>query len=320
MSATANLYRSVNTAWTEGRLENVLQRKKELAALHTGLKKCTPTLVDALRKDLQTTEESAAEEVRVVLDAVKYLYDSLDFPGTLAGERSVKKGSSGGTLVPLGPTLIDPSPYAPVSSSLIPLAAAIAAGSGAIVLAPRAAPSTSAELKKIIEDSLDKEAVGVTEDDSSNTRQQLGSKHFGVAVLQNLDERGALLKLLYECNPLVRIFTPPAGFPVVFIDRSVDDLETVASHIHQVALRNHRQNPLRVPRLCFVDEAVITDFENLLHRPIANGTESLQVNGGQNKIQALYKTLTTTFPSLVEKFPKHSPSSIPSVVALNSSE
>lgn len=47
MSALA-LYQTVNTAWTECRLENVLQRQKELSALHANIKKSASALVAAL--------------------------------------------------------------------------------------------------------------------------------------------------------------------------------------------------------------------------------------------------------------------------------
>ena len=48
MASALEQYRAVNGAWTEGRLENVLQRQKELALLHANLKKCSSEMIRAI--------------------------------------------------------------------------------------------------------------------------------------------------------------------------------------------------------------------------------------------------------------------------------
>ncbi|KAH6961790.1 hypothetical protein BKA56DRAFT_599163 [Ilyonectria sp. MPI-CAGE-AT-0026] len=321
MSSASNVYRTVSAAWTEGRLENVLQRQKELAALHGSVKKSSSNLIRALNQDLQTTDESAAEELQLTLDTIKHLYDGLNFPASLANERSIKQGASSvDNLVPLGPTLIDPAPHAPVASTLIPLAAAVAAGSAVVALVHSSVPAVNDLLRKILRESVDVEAVDLTDNDSADTRQQLGLKLFGVAVLQNLHERASTTKLLSQTNPLVRILSPPSGVCAVFVDRSVRDLETAASHLHNSILASPRHHPLRLPRLCFVDETIINDLEGLLLSAGSSSIEPLQYDDDNKKTQALYKQLKSTFPSLSKKTANGTSNYHSSVVGLKSSD
>ncbi|EEU37682.1 uncharacterized protein NECHADRAFT_87462 [Fusarium vanettenii 77-13-4] len=321
MASVLDLYGTVSAAWTEGRLENVLQRQKELASLHSNVKKSSASLIKALTQDLQITDKSAAEELQLTLDTIKTLYDSLDFPKSLSQEASIKRGASAtDNLVALGPTLIDPSPHSPVASTLAPLAAAVAAGSAVIVLASRSAPTVAAELQRLVKESLDIEAIAVTNDDSADTRHQLGTKFFGVAVLQNLPVRANMLKQLYQKNPLVKILSPPSGISAAFVDRSVQDLEAVSTHLYHAAIDGPRHNPLRIPRLCFVDETLIADLEGLLGRAGPKANESLNLTTGQDNVQALSKALKAKFPSVAKRTAAKSSGRLPAVIALSSSD
>ncbi|KAI8315830.1 hypothetical protein K4K59_000768 [Colletotrichum sp. SAR11_240] len=170
MAPVASLYSAVHAAWTEGRLENVLERQKQLALLHGNVKKSSKQLIATIMQELKSSEESAAAELQLVLENIKHHYDVLDFPATLTKEAAVREGSSNmDNGVPLGPTLIDANPFVPVASTLIPLAAAVAAGSAVLVLALSGLPILNTELRRIISASLDVEAVAVTQDDSSDT-------------------------------------------------------------------------------------------------------------------------------------------------------
>ncbi|KAH7253350.1 hypothetical protein MRS44_015497 [Fusarium solani] len=320
MASALDLYRTVSAAWTEGRLENVLQRQKELASLHSNVKKSSASLIRALTQDLQTTDKSAAEELQLTLDTIKTLYDSLDFPKSISQEVSVKRGASAtDNLVALGPTLIDPSPYSPVASTLAPLAAAVAAGSAAVVLANRSAPVVTVELQRLVKESLDIEAIAVMNDDSADTRHQLGTKFFGVAVLQNLPERANMLRQLYQKNPLIKILSPPSGVSAAFVDRSVQDLEAVSTHLYHAAIDSPRHNPLRVPRLCFVDETLIAELEGLLSRAGPKANE-LTLTTGQDNVQVLSKALKSKFPSVAKRAATKSSGKLPAVIALSSSD
>ncbi|KAF5607445.1 hypothetical protein FPANT_861 [Fusarium pseudoanthophilum] len=320
MASAMDQYRTVSAAWAEGRLENVLQRQKELALLHTNIKSSSTNLIKAICEDLQTSKASAADEVQSALDSIKHLYDNLDFPTELAREKQIKKGaSSSSNLLALGPVLIDPSPYSPFLSVIAPLAAAVAAGSSAIVLAISACEKVNAELRALINKSLDVEAFAVTESDSADIRRELGKQQFGAAALQNLSLRDDLFASLYKTNPLIRVLSPPSGISAAFVDRSVQDLEAVASHLVSSVLAAPRYNPLRTPRLVFVDEIHIAHLQKLISTD-SSADASLSFSSGGDKAQAFDKLLTSTFPTSKRNLPKHMSRHLPAVIALDNSD
>lgn len=57
MTSALEQYRIVNAAWTEGRLENVLQRQKELALLHANIRKASSDLIRAISQGEYNTPE-----------------------------------------------------------------------------------------------------------------------------------------------------------------------------------------------------------------------------------------------------------------------
>lgn len=236
-----------------------------------------------------------------MLDVVKKLYDGFDFPESLAKEQKIEKGRSvPEDLVPVGPCLIDPDPTFPFSSLLIPLAAAVSAGSAAVVLASSSDSSSASTslIRKIVSDSLDPEAIAITADASSETRQQLGSQYFAVAALQNREARQNMVQLLTRTNSLVRILAPPSGVPAVFVDRSTGDLEAVAAHLKTGVLRGRCLDAFRAPRLCFVDEFIIDRLVDLLDGPSEAGDKPKWSTGTNVKdVQALHEKLGGLFPS-----------------------
>jgi len=48
MASALDQYRTVSAAWAEGRLENVLQRQKELVLLHANIKGSSTNLIKAI--------------------------------------------------------------------------------------------------------------------------------------------------------------------------------------------------------------------------------------------------------------------------------
>lgn len=256
----------------------------------------------------------------MALDSIKHLYNDLDFPSTLAKEKQVRKGASlSSNLIPLGPVLIDPSPYSPFLSVIAPLAAAVAAGSTAIVLATSASDNLNTELRTLINKSLDVEAFAITEGSSADIRRELSKQHFGAAALQDLCLRDDLFTPLYRTNPLIRVLSPPSGIPAAFVDRSVQDLEAVASHLVASGYRTPRDNPLRTPRLVFVDEIHIFQLQKLI-RAGAGADASLSFSNNGNEAQALDKLLTSKFPNSKRNLPKHVSGHLPAVIVLDNSE
>ncbi|KAB8231105.1 uncharacterized protein BDW43DRAFT_313430 [Aspergillus alliaceus] len=310
----AALYQTVEAAWVEGRLENVLQRQKELAALHSSVKSCQTDLIAALCLDPLVTNASASEELKLSLDAIQQLYESLDFPSTLARERSIQAGrSSSSGLMPLGPTLIQASPSCPLSSVILPLAAAIAAGSCCLVLS--ATVPLRLELNKIIRSSLDQEAVSVAAQDTIDA-DDLARFHFGVAVLQDSATAHSVAAALRRRNPTARVHVAPSGLPAIFVDRSVADVDVVASWLGRTITQNPRQRPGRVPRLCFVDEFVIERLATQVQREYPGLEEAQNPMLDMSIKQDIADLLSRTFPSLQRKSILCSPRKVPALLSL----
>lgn len=104
-------------------------------------------------KDLEITKDGTSVEIDLVLDAVKQLYNRLDFPSSLVQERSVQAGQTSPlNTVALDPVLIQAALPCPLSSTILPLAAAVAAGSCCLVLLCVATPAINEVLHNIIQE------------------------------------------------------------------------------------------------------------------------------------------------------------------------
>ncbi|KAH8196605.1 hypothetical protein TruAng_009231 [Truncatella angustata] len=306
MNPTAKLYQTVNAAWREGRLENILERKKELASLHAEIK----TLKSNIVTDLGVSEPSINEEIRLILEVLKKLYDDLDFPGQLANEKALARGKSlEQNLVPVGPTLIDPCPQFPLSSTLLPLAAAVAAGSAVVILALSQTPATFAIIREMVLATLDREAIAITDGDSSDVRKELGEKRFAVAVLQNHSEKQDLLRRLQKVNTTVRILSPSSGIPAVFVERGVKSLTAVADHILTSILNNPRPSTFRTPRIVLVEESRTNMLATLLTKAHNGAAESVTSSPHAEELQGLLQGKTITSSDL-----------LPAIIQLNSSQ
>lgn len=269
--------------------------------------------------DLSITEASASEEVGLSLETVTKLYDNLDFPSTLVREKAIKTGrrhSNG--LTPLGPTLIQASPSCPLSSVVLPLAAAISAGSCCLVLCANI--PLSLEIDKLIRTSLDQEAVGVFSQDYPIGAEELGKFYFGVAVLQDCTTETKVATALRRTNPAIRIHAVSAGLPAVFVDRSSADVDAVAGWIVQTILLNPRENPGRVPRLCFADEFIIDKLAERIEGSLHHSKPLPEPRQNQINSQNMVDLLLQTFPFLDQNSLLRGSSKLPALVMLPSSE
>ncbi|KAJ5833648.1 hypothetical protein N7474_001959 [Penicillium riverlandense] len=315
----AEVYDVVQSAWIEGRLENVLQRQKELAGLHAALKNHRSGLIAAFSKDLCASEAGTSEEIELSLDAVKRLYEQLDFPSALARERSVQAGQEAPlNPVALGPVLIQAALPCPLSSTIIPLAAAVAAGSCCLVLLCTASPSISQVLYNIIQIGMDQEAIGIA--DFPIRLEWLSKLRFELAVLQDPASSHDFATALRQTNSAIRIHTPATGLPAVFVDRSTPKLEKVATWLEQSILNAPRQHPGRMPRLCFVDEFVIEQLMSLMQRRL-DTTENVQAPmPNQSTATELVDLLVSSFPSLKKKEPLVAANKLSSLIVLQSTD
>ncbi|KAH7066479.1 Aldehyde/histidinol dehydrogenase [Paraphoma chrysanthemicola] len=256
----------VYTAWIEGRLENVLERQKQLAALHEQLSKDSRTIVQAVQQDNKANEELVSAELVATLDGINAVYEQLNFQDVLAQERGLKNGGrSASFFAPLGTTLVVQSPSSPIISALGPLTAALAAGSPAIILGSASTPNANAALQQIIWRSLDRESFHFEISVNSKTHDAFAKASFAIAVLSDLKSRQMTGPVVRAANPAIRIIEPYHGLPAGFIDRSAKPhLDAAAAGIKSALAAGASSNPRRVPRLFFVDESVIVALKEKL--------------------------------------------------------
>ncbi|KAJ5660675.1 uncharacterized protein N7484_000047 [Penicillium longicatenatum] len=298
MSLT-EVYAAVQSAWVEGRLENVLQRQKELAGLHAALTRHRSGLVAAFSKDLETIEDGASVEIDLALDAIKQLYDQLDFPSSLDRERSVQAGQTSPlNSVALGPVLIQAALPCPLSSAILPLAAAVAAGSCCVVLLCVATPAINQVLHNIIQNGMDQEAIGLV--DVSVRSEELKHLRFESAALQDSETTEDFANVMRQINPAIRIHIPTTGLPAIFVDRSTSELETVATWLEKSILNGSRQHSGSMPRVCFVDEFVIEQLTWLVQQRL-DWVGKAPASSDQSTATEIADLLTSTFPSLKKK-------------------
>jgi acyl-CoA reductase-like NAD-dependent aldehyde dehydrogenase len=276
----------VSTAWIEGRLENVLERQKELAALHTQLTEDSRAIIQAVRQgkprlhgrdpryfiinttflDRKLGEELISAELTATLDGINTLYEQLDFHDVLARERDLKNGvSSASFFAPLGTTLVVQLPSSPVISVIGPLAAALAAGCPAIILSSSTTPNTNTILRQIVWNTLDRDAFHFETSVDSATHEAFTQASYAIAVLPDLKISKITSTLIRVANPAIRIIEPYHGIPAGFIDRSAKEhLDAAVGEIRRASAAGVSCNPYRVPRLFFVDESVIDSLKEKL--------------------------------------------------------
>ncbi|KAJ5240514.1 uncharacterized protein N7469_002105 [Penicillium citrinum] len=308
------VYETVQGAWIEGRLENVLQRQKELARLHTFLKDLRGDLIAAFSEDSEPSQARASEEIALTLDAVEQLYNQLDFPSIMGKEKNAQASHSAPlNSVAMGPVLIQAALPCPLSSAILPLAAAVAAGSCCLVLLCTDSPAVSRLLQSIIRGSMDYEAVGVLNDILSP--KDLGSLQFESAVFQDHTTGAEFAAVLRKTNLTARIHTPALGLPAMFIDRSTPALESVATLIKISILNPPIQHSGRVPRLCFVDEFIIGEF-NFLMQKHPDAPKKLRASTtGPMKAKEIARNLKSLFPSFTDNIDE-----LPQIITLQGSD
>ncbi|KAH7357514.1 hypothetical protein BKA66DRAFT_445554 [Pyrenochaeta sp. MPI-SDFR-AT-0127] len=262
VSAEETLER-IGIAWTEGRLENVLERQKQLAFLHKAVRKHFDDIIRAIQQDQKRSTDIAAIELVNVLDTINALYERVDFHDVLAKEQDLKNGGSFASfLVPRGAALVVQLSSSPLISTLGPLAAALAAGSPTVILGSSKLTATNEILQQIILDSLDREAFHFEKNTDSSAAQAFTQQPYATAILPDLQAREMFGPLVVSKNMSIRLIEPYYGVPAGIIDRSyTGPFEQVVGHICRTTPGDSTCNPLRVPRLFFVDESIISAFK-----------------------------------------------------------
>lgn len=227
------------------------------------------------------------------------LYDQLDFPSFLSKEKSIQTGhSSPLNPVALGPVLIQAALPCPISSAILPLAAAVAAGTCCLVLLCTETPAISKVLRTVIRHSLDYEAVGVLSEHLHP--KDINSLYFESAVLQNPTTGPEFAIVLRQTNATVRIYNQAVGLPAIFVDRSIPSLELAVQWINKSIMGVLNRHSGRMPRVCLVDEFAIENF-NVLMRQHDNSEKCGAPLPETTITKEIARQLRSLFPSLGNK-------------------
>ncbi|KAB2569091.1 Beta-apo-4'-carotenal oxygenase [Lasiodiplodia theobromae] len=242
--APTDVWKTVQASWVEGRLENVIERKKQLAALHGNLTRLQ-------KKDGLDSKFGALKELDFIISVVAELHNSLDIHATQNTEKSLAVGNKATTLLrPLGVALIIGSEAAPLSSCLLPFAAALAAGCPTVVAAPGSNKQAVSYLREILGSGIDGEACVVTVIDGQDDEIVWTRLHFDVASIPDSDPESTVAKALRQANPFIRILQPLPGHRIAVVDRSAANLDQIAAQLSRAAT-SHRTS---IPKIMLVDE------------------------------------------------------------------
>lgn len=114
---------------TDGRTGNVRHRQNELYKLHAELRARSEPILSALRNEAECPTTTAETEVSLTMDAVRKVYEALDFDQSIKDEYLVKEGKENlSRRVGTGLIAIRPTRHTRFYSIMTPLVVAIAAG------------------------------------------------------------------------------------------------------------------------------------------------------------------------------------------------
>ncbi|KAK0640524.1 hypothetical protein DIS24_g9268 [Lasiodiplodia hormozganensis] len=252
--APIDVWKTVQASWVEGRLENVIERKKQLAALHGNL-------TSLQKKGGLDSKFGAPKELDFIISVVAELHNSLDIHTTQNVEKSLAAGNKTTTLLrPLGMALVIGSEAAPLSSCLLSFAAALAAGCPTVIAAPGSDKQAVSHLRDIMGSGIDGEACVVTVIDGQDDEVAWTRLHFDVASIPDSDPESPTVKTLRQTNPFIRILQPLPGHRIAVVDRSAPNLNQIAAQLSRAATSHWTS----IPKIVLVDEFTIRALEAAL--------------------------------------------------------
>lgn len=201
------------------------------------------------------------KELDFIISAVAELHNSLDIHGTQNAEKSIATGNKTSTLLrPLGVALIIGSEAAPLSSCLLPLAAALAAGCPTVIAIPGSDKRAVSHLHEIVGSGIDGEACVVTFIDDQDDETAWARLHFDVASLPDSDPESTVAKALRQANPFIRILQPLPGHRIAVVDRSAANLNQLAAQLSRAAILHC----IGIPKVVLADEFTTQALEAAL--------------------------------------------------------
>lgn len=127
--ASERLYNELLDTASDGRGRNARYRQNQILFLHNQLRVDLEKIQTAIKKDTSSTEADIDIELGLSLNAVRRMYEGVDFNKSLEDEfRIAKKSDNIDRRIPYGVVLIRPTLHTRFFSIISALAAAFAAG------------------------------------------------------------------------------------------------------------------------------------------------------------------------------------------------
>jgi acyl-CoA reductase-like NAD-dependent aldehyde dehydrogenase len=171
----------------------------------------------------------------------------LDFHRELAKERRLKNGGRSATFsVPLGTTLIVQLSSSPTTSTICPLAAALAAGNSAIVIGSPGLSSTNELVEQILLEALDHESFHLEKISNVQDCEAYTQEKYASVVINGLEASQIIGSTARAANPSVNLREPYYGVPAGIIGRSGGHhVDTIVKQIQESALGIQSHNIYR---------------------------------------------------------------------------
>ncbi|KAL4881893.1 hypothetical protein BJY04DRAFT_217958 [Aspergillus karnatakaensis] len=293
--SSGQVYQKARAAWIAGVADNATYRKAQLFVLHNGLQRNAARLIEALSDDIGWGKELAIAACNVVLRALRSIHESLSLESDLHTERAISKGgSSEHRNLSVGVTLILGSTVNPLLSLLLPLVGSLAAGNSSILILPEKCNAVNRFVADLLRDTVDHEVVQLL---PTQMISSLTGHRYDTVALGPRDSQ-LVLERFKQLSPTTHFLQPVSGQAVAIVDRSAD-LHSAATYLHHAVATSPAASLQGRPRVCFVNEFVLTSLAGRLvacwaskHVPLSDkpsalpSTESILISAsGQTTVK-----------------------------------
>ncbi|MCJ1472615.1 hypothetical protein MMC13_001264 [Lambiella insularis] len=269
--ATYQPFPRVVIASLEGRPQSIRYRHSQLRQLQTQLINSKETIISAIKADFDHTDLEADFECALLLSELRQHYEALDPPKELAKRRQIADGKDSiGKTKSVGIVYIVPSKHTLLYSALSPLCAAIAAGNCVIVELPQTLARLTSVLRKLLQDSLDKDSFAVSES------RPPGDFMRQCTLVQDYEPEA-------PHNTRGTLISPNALRSVAVVDRTAR-IEEAAHTIVQARMSRRGSSPY-APDVVLVNEFVVEKFMTCTLQHVARymAHSDALVNGHSHK-------------------------------------
>ena len=164
----ADSLKTIRSSIIDGIAHTPRYRERQLASLHKALIESRSNLIRLIAEDSTVTTAEATAQFLLVLRAIKEFHTAVNPKQSLESEYLLAHGKNfASRRTPYGCAYIQPSNHDTFYSSVVPTAAAIAAGNGVVLELPQTSSALNVELKKLMRKAISSETFAITEGSSA---------------------------------------------------------------------------------------------------------------------------------------------------------